>query len=110
MGHDHGFVYAIFTNLPGLPADLAVKVGRIRFRYGIDAVSDAPANPARNLVYKNLGMISDKGIEVSGYYGDLDYSAAALMATRTLPSANRSITTRSGSSVPWSSGWWASIR
>ena len=79
VGQDHGFVYAIFTNLPGLPADLAVKVGRIRFRYGIDAVSDAPANPARNLVYKNLGMISDKGIEVSGYYGDLDYSAAALM-------------------------------
>lgn len=79
VGQDHGFVYAIFTNLPGLPADLAIKVGRIRFRYGIDAVSDAPANPARNLVYKNLGFISDKGIEFAGYYGDFDYSAAVLM-------------------------------
>ena len=79
VGQDHGFVYAIFTNLPGLPSDLAVKVGRIRFRYGIDAVSDAPANPARNLVYKNLGFVSDKGIELAGYYKDVDYSAAVLM-------------------------------
>lgn len=79
VGQDHGFVYAIFTNLPGLPSDLAIKVGRIRFRYGIDAVSDAPVNPARDLVYKNLGFISDKGIEFAGYYGDFDYSAAVLM-------------------------------
>jgi hypothetical protein len=79
VGQDHGFVYAIFTNLPGLPSDLALKVGRLRFRYGIDAVSDAPANPARDLVYKNLGFISDKGIELSGYYRDIDYSAAVLM-------------------------------
>ncbi|MBI4715034.1 MAG: hypothetical protein HY760_03700, partial [Nitrospirae bacterium] len=27
VGQDHGFVYAIFTNLPGLPSDLALKVG-----------------------------------------------------------------------------------
>lgn len=79
VGQDHGFVYAIFTNLPALPSDLALKVGRLRFRYGIDAVSDAPANPARDLVYKNLGFISDKGVEVSGYYRDVDYSAAVLM-------------------------------
>ncbi|MBI5197208.1 MAG: porin [Nitrospirae bacterium] len=79
VGQDHGFVYAIFTNLPGLPSDLALKVGRLRFRYGIDSVSDAPANPARDLVYKNLGLISDKGVEVSGFYGDFDYAAAVLM-------------------------------
>lgn len=79
VGQDHGFVYAIFTNLPLLPSDLALKVGRLRFRYGIDAVSDAPVNPARDLVYKNLGFISDKGVEVSGYYKDFDYTAAVLM-------------------------------
>ena len=79
VGQDHGFVYAIFTNLPLLPSDLALKVGRLRFRYGIDAVSDAPVNPARDLVYKNLGFISDKGLEVSGYHGDFDYTAAVLM-------------------------------
>lgn len=79
VGQDHGFVYAIFTNLPGLPSDLALKVGRLRFRYGIDAVSDAAVNPARDLVYKNLGFISDKGLELSGYYGDFDYTAAVLM-------------------------------
>ncbi|MBI4714377.1 MAG: porin, partial [Nitrospirae bacterium] len=79
VGQDHGFVYAIFTNLPGLPSDLALKVGRLRFRYGIDAVLDAPANPARDLVYKNLGLISDKVVEVSGFYGDFDYAAAVLM-------------------------------
>ncbi len=79
VGQDHGFVYAIFTNLPGLPSDLALKVGRLRFRYGIDAVLDASANPARDLVYKNLGFISDKGLEVSGYYKDFDYTAAVLM-------------------------------
>lgn len=79
VGQDHGYVYAIFTNLPGLSPDLALKVGRLRFRYGIDAVSDAPANPARDLVYKNLGFISDKGVEVSGYYKDMDYAVAVLM-------------------------------
>lgn len=79
VGQDHGFVYAIFTNLPGMPSDLALKVGRFRFRYGIDAVSDAPANPARDLVYKNLGFITDKGVEASGYYKKFDYTVAVLM-------------------------------
>lgn len=79
VGQDHGYAYAIFTNLPGLPSDLALKVGRFRFRYGIDAVSDAPVNPARNLVYKNLGFITDKGLEVTGYYKKFDYAAAVLL-------------------------------
>ncbi|MFZ5862501.1 MAG: hypothetical protein ACOYXR_06675 [Nitrospirota bacterium] len=123
VGQDHGFVYAIVTNLPGLPSDLALKVGRLRFRYGIDAVSDAAANPARNLVYKNLGFISDKGIEVSGYYRDIDYSAAVLMGPEFItdgtmggiktPSENmnRPVVIRVGYESPWDlkiglSGFW----
>lgn len=113
VGQDHGFVYAIFTNLPGLPSDLALKVGRLRFRYGIDAVSDAAANPARNLVYKNLGFISDKGIEVSGYYKDFDYTVAALMGPDFISSGpmggikepsennNRPVAIRLGYESPW---------
>lgn len=123
VGQDHGFVYAIFTNLPGLPSDLALKVGRLRFRYGIDAVSDAPANPARNLVYKNLGFISDKGIEVSGYYKDVDYAVAVLMGPDFIVSGpmggikepsenmNRPVAIRVGYESPWDlkvglSGFW----
>ncbi|MEO6666721.1 MAG: hypothetical protein ABIO65_08135 [Nitrospiria bacterium] len=111
VGQDHGFVYVIFTNLPGLPSDLALKVGRLRFRYGIDAVSDAPANPARNLVYKNLGFISDKGIELSGYYQDFDYSAAVLMGPDFISGSdgvktnaenqNRPVAIRLGYESPW---------
>lgn len=123
VGQDHGFVYAIFTNLPGLPSELALKVGRLRFRYGIDAVSDAAANPARNLVYKNLGFISDRGIEVSGYYKDVDYSAAVLMGPDFISSGamggaktpsennNRPVAVRLGYESPWNvkvglSGFW----
>jgi hypothetical protein len=119
VGQDHGFVYAIFTNLPGLPSDLALKVGRLRFRYGIDAVSDGPANPVRNLVYKNMGFISDKGVEISGYYKDFDYSVAALMGPDFISSEvmgpvvvageikapsennNRPVAIRAGYESPW---------
>ncbi len=76
IGQDHGFVYAIFSNLPGLPDDLAIKVGRLRFRFGIDAKLDSPANPLKSPVYKTLGTITDKGIEFSGLLGDVEWSLA----------------------------------
>ena len=57
VGQDHGFVYATFTNLPYLPSDLSFRLGRFRFRYGIDAVSDSAINPVRTLVYKDIGFI-----------------------------------------------------
>lgn len=78
IGDDHGFAYAIISNIPFLPEGSALKVGRFRFNYGIDAVSDAAANPVQTLVKKNLGFIADKGINWSGYVGDLDYSLSLL--------------------------------
>jgi hypothetical protein len=70
-------------------------------------------NPARNLVYKNLGFISDKGIEVSGYYKDCDYTIAALMGPDFISNGtmggikapsennNRPVAIRIGYESPW---------
>ena len=74
VGDDHGFVYAIFSNVPFLPIGTAFKIGRFRFKWGVDAVLDAPANPIYPLTRKNLGFITDKGLELSGFFGDIDYT------------------------------------
>ena len=71
VGQDHGFVYAIFSNIPAVPENWSLKVGRTRFRFGADARLDSPANVLRSPVYKTLGTITDKGIELSGYSGEL---------------------------------------
>ncbi len=83
VGQDHGFVYATFTNLPlisEIPTlnNLSFRIGRFRFRYGIDAVSDSAINPVRTLVYKNIGFISDRGLELSYFLGPFEVSAAVL--------------------------------
>ncbi len=83
VGQDHGFVYATFTNLPlisEIPTlnNLSFRIGRFRFRYGIDAVSDSAINPVRTLVYKNIGFISDRGLELSYFFGPFEVSAAVL--------------------------------
>lgn len=79
VGLDHGFVYAIFSNLPILPAGSAIRVGRMRLRYGIDAKLDAPANPLRTPEYRTIGILSDRAVELSGYFGSFDYVAAISM-------------------------------
>ena len=48
IGDDHGFVYAIFSGLPLLPAGTAFKVGRFRFKWGVDAVLMHP--PIRSIL------------------------------------------------------------
>ena len=79
VGQDHGFVYATFSELPRLPTGMALRIGRMRLRYGIDAKLDAPANPLRTPEYRTLGVLSDRAFEVSGFYGRLDYVAAIAM-------------------------------
>lgn len=79
VGLDHGFVYAIFSNLPILPEGSAIRVGRMRLRYGIDAKLDAPANPLRTPEYRTIGILSDRAVELSGYFGSFDYVAAISM-------------------------------
>ena len=74
IGDDHGFAYAIFSNTSFLPAGTAFKIGRFRFKWGIDAVLDSPANPIYPLTRKNLGFVSDRGIELSGFLGEIDYT------------------------------------
>lgn len=74
IGDDHGFVYAIFSNIPHTPLGTAFKIGRFRFKWGIDAVLDSPANPIYPLTRKNLGFITDRGIELAGFFGAIDYS------------------------------------
>jgi len=78
VGDDHGFATALISGLPLLPTGTAIKIGRYRFKYGIDAQLDSPANPVYSLVRKNLGFISDKGIELSGFFGPVSYYISAL--------------------------------
>lgn len=72
---DHGFVFALFSNIPYTPQGTAFKIGRFRFKWGIDAVLDSPSNMLYPLVKKNLGFITDRGLELSGFIGPVDYSA-----------------------------------
>lgn len=78
VGDDHGFATALISNLPHLPVGTALKVGRYRFKYGVDARLDAPSNPLYPLVRRNLGIISDLGIELSGFLGPVSYYASVL--------------------------------
>ena len=73
VADDHGFVYAILTGLPVLPKGASLKVGRFRHAFGIDTKSDAAANPLYNLVRKNIGFISDRGLQLNGYVGPVTY-------------------------------------
>ena len=73
VADDHGFVYAILTGLPVFPKGASLKVGRFRHGFGIDTKSDAAANPLYNLVRKNIGFISDRGMQLNGYVGPVAY-------------------------------------
>lgn len=70
---DHGFVYAIFSNIPFTPPGTAFKIGRFRFKWGVDAALDSPTNMLYPLTRKNLGFVSDRGLELSGFFGPVDY-------------------------------------
>ena len=76
VADDHGFIYAILTGLPVLPKGASLKVGRFRHAFGIDTKSDAAANPLYNLVRKNIGFISDRGLQLNGYIGPVAYVAS----------------------------------
>jgi hypothetical protein len=71
---DHGFVYAIIANIPLAPSGTAFKVGRFRFKWGVDAALDGPSNMLYPLVRKNLGFVTDRGLELSGFFGPVDYA------------------------------------
>ena len=73
VADDHGFIYAILTGLPVLPKGAALKVGRFRHAFGIDTKSDAAANPLYNLVRKNIGFVTDRGLQLNGYIGPVAY-------------------------------------
>lgn len=73
VGQDHGFVYVTVSNLKFLPPGMAIRVGRMRLKYGIDARLDAPANPLRTPEYRTLGQLSDRAIELAGFVGPIDY-------------------------------------
>lgn len=74
VADDHGFVYAILTGLPVLPKGASLKIGRFRHGFGIDTKSDAAANPLYNLVRKNIGFISDRGLQLNGFVGPISYT------------------------------------
>ena len=73
VADDHGFIYAILTGLPVLPKGTALKIGRFRHAFGIDTKSDAAANPLYNLVRKNIGFVTDRGLQLNGYVGPVAY-------------------------------------
>ena len=74
VADDHGFIYAILTGLPVLPNGASLKIGRFRHGFGIDTKSDAAANPLYNLVRKNIGFISDRGLQLNGFVGPVSYT------------------------------------
>ncbi len=74
VADDHGFIYAILTGLPVLPKGASLKIGRFRHGFGIDTKSDAAANPLYNLVRKNIGFISDRGLQLNGFVGPVSYT------------------------------------
>lgn len=76
VADDHGFIYAILTGLPILPKGASLKIGRFRHAFGIDTKSDAAANPLYNLVRRNIGFISDRGLQLNGYIGPVAYVAS----------------------------------
>jgi hypothetical protein len=79
VGQDHGFAYVTLSNLPFLLDGMAIRIGRLRMKYGIDAKLDAPANPLRTPEYRTLGLLSDRAIELAGYAGPIEYVAAVSM-------------------------------
>lgn len=76
VGQDHGFVYAVFSEIPWLPQDWSLKIGRFRSHFGIDTHLDSATHILRNPVYKNIGIFTDKGIEVSGFWKSFDWSVS----------------------------------
>jgi hypothetical protein len=76
VGQDHGFAYVTLSELPLLPSGMAIRIGRVRLKYGVDAKLDAPANPLRTPEYRTIGQISDRAIELSGFAGPIDYVLA----------------------------------
>jgi hypothetical protein len=79
VGQDHGFVYVTLSTLPFLLDGMAIRIGRMRLKYGIDAKLDGPANPLRTPEYRTLGLLSDRAIELAGYAGPIEYVAAVSM-------------------------------
>ena len=78
VGQDHGFVYAVFSEMPWLPSDWSIKAGRFRTHFGIDTHLDSATHILRNPIYKNLGIFTDKGIELSGFYKSFDWSISLI--------------------------------
>ncbi len=78
VGQDHGFVYAVFSEIPWLPSDWSIKAGRFRTHFGIDTHLDSATHILRNPIYKNLGIFTDKGVELSGFYKSFDWSISLL--------------------------------
>ena len=73
VADDHGFIYAILTGLPVLPRGASLKIGRFRHAFGIDTKSDAASNPLYNIVRKNIGFVTDRGLQLNGYVGPVAY-------------------------------------
>lgn len=93
VGQDHGFVYAIFSEIPWLPRDWSLKAGRFRTHFGIDTHLDSATHILRNPAYKNIGIFTDKGFELSGFWKNFDWSVSV---TNGIDSVLDSINTNSG--------------
>ena len=93
VGQDHGFVYAVFSEMPWLPRDWSLKVGRFRTHFGIDTHLDSATHILRNPVYKNIGIFTDKGLELSGFWKSFDWSVSVVNG---IDSVLDSVNTNSG--------------
>jgi hypothetical protein len=78
VGQDHGFVYAVFSEIPWLPRDWSLKLGRFRTHFGIDTHLDSATHILRNPAYKNIGIFTDKGLELSGFWKSFDWSVSVV--------------------------------
>jgi hypothetical protein len=52
--------------------------GRFRSHFGIDTHLDSATHILRNPIYKTIGIFTDKGIELSGFYKSVDWSLSVM--------------------------------
>ena len=93
VGQDHGFVSVVFSEIPWFPRDWSLKIGRFRSHFGIDTRLDSAAHILRNPIYKNIGVFTDKGVELSGFWNFFDWS---LSVVNGIDSILESVNTSSG--------------
>ncbi len=77
VGQDHGFVTVSLIQLPWLPNGMALKMGRFRGKFGLDAQLDSPANIFASQALRSNGFVTDIGLNMDYAFGDFEWIVEA---------------------------------